>query len=257
MTFDYYQLILKLLSIKIKLMRKVLITTILLFLFFLSPKIAKAVSCQVKTPADQIFVNISTIEVECTGLQANKRYIAKVFRSDEINSWLHASGHCTQANDSGKATFVIPPRHVAVEYTVVIAEPSGILWTGHCNPTYSHNEHWRGSFSVNPPTTVTIQTCPSGLGEGMVTALGCIPTKPDKFVIWFLQKAIGLGGGIAFLLIIWGAFTIITSAGNPEKLNNGKEIIVSAVSGLLMIIFSVVLLKIIGVDILGIPGFGK
>ena len=61
-----------------------------------------------------------------------------------------------------------------------------------------------------------------------------------------------MGSGLAFLLSLWGGVTLILGAGNPEKMNEGKEIITSAVSGLLFIIFSVVLLRIIGVNILGI-----
>lgn len=66
----------------------------------------------------------------------------------------------------------------------------------------------------------------------------------------------GIAGGIAFLLILFGGFQIITSAGNPEQLNAGKELISSAIAGLLLIIFSILLLKIIGFNILGIPDFG-
>jgi hypothetical protein len=46
----------------------------------------------------------------------------------------------------------------------------------------------------------------------------------------------------------------MSSAGNPERLTGGKEIITSAIAGLLLIIFSTIILKIIGVDILKIPG---
>ena len=67
----------------------------------------------------------------------------------------------------------------------------------------------------------------------------------------------GLAGGIAFLLILFGGFQILTSAGNPEKLNEGRELVSSAVAGLLLIIFSVFLLRLIGYDILRIPGFGR
>lgn len=91
---------------------------------------------------------------------------------------------------------------------------------------------------------------------GAWTALGCISVEPSGFVAWLLQKVIGIAGGIAFLLIIYGGFQILTSAGDPEKLNTGKDIVVSAIAGLLMIVFSVLLLKIIGYDILRIPGFG-
>lgn len=85
-----------------------------------------------------------------------------------------------------------------------------------------------------------------------MTALGNIPTEPDILVKWILCNAIYIGSGLAFLLSLWGGVTIILGAGNPEKINEGKEIIGSAVSGLLFIIFSVFLLRLIGVDILGI-----
>lgn len=91
---------------------------------------------------------------------------------------------------------------------------------------------------------------------GVWTALGCVNTKPEDFVAQLLGWVIGIGGGIAFLLIVFGGFQIVTSSGDPEKLNSGKEIIVSAITGLLMIVFSVILLHLIGVDILKIPGFG-
>jgi len=90
------------------------------------------------------------------------------------------------------------------------------------------------------------------------TALGCIPTNNlNSFAGWILGKIIFVASGIAFLLMAFGAFQIITSAGNPEKVQAGKELITSCVSGLLFIILSLFLLKLIGVDILHIPGFGE
>lgn len=90
---------------------------------------------------------------------------------------------------------------------------------------------------------------------GIWTAIGCIPATPNGFVQRILPFAIGIGGGIAFLLMLFGGLQIMTSAGNPEKLNAGRELVTSAIVGLLLIIFSVFLLKLIGADILGIPGF--
>lgn len=98
--------------------------------------------------------------------------------------------------------------------------------------------------------------CPGGK-QGVLTAIGCIPTEPSAFVQGFIKVAIGAGGGIALLLMIYGAFQMITSAGNPDGVKKGSEQITSAVIGLLFIIFAVMLLKIIGVDILQIPGFEK
>lgn len=102
--------------------------------------------------------------------------------------------------------------------------------------------------------------CKDGLGEfagnpGSWSVLGCIPTFPDKFIQWLLEKAINIVGGLAFLMILFGSFKVATSSGNPEALNEGKDIIFAALAGLIFIVFSVVLLKIIGADILQIPGF--
>lgn len=93
-------------------------------------------------------------------------------------------------------------------------------------------------------------------GKGVNTAIGCIPTDPQGFIAKFLGFAVGIAGGVAFLLILFGGLQILTSAGNPEKMNAGKELVTAAISGLLLIVFSVFLLRLIGYSILGIPGFG-
>jgi hypothetical protein len=94
------------------------------------------------------------------------------------------------------------------------------------------------------------------LNDGCVsTAIGEVNISSGDFVAKFFSIGIGVGSMIAFLLILFGALQMMTSAGNPEKLNAGKELVTAAITGLLFIIFSIFLLRIIGVDILGIPGF--
>lgn len=98
--------------------------------------------------------------------------------------------------------------------------------------------------------------CDPGKSQ-LETAVGCIPLNDvNQFTKWFLGWAIGIAGGIAFLLILFSGFQIMTASGNPEKLQNGRELLTAAISGLILIIFSVFLLKLIGVTILQIPGFG-
>ena len=100
-------------------------------------------------------------------------------------------------------------------------------------------------------------SCSSCMSDGkhVWTAIGCLPTDSGVFITTLLSIGSGIAGGIAFLLIIIGGFQIITSAGNPERLNEGKEVVVSAIVGLLFVVFSVFLLRLIGFDILRIPGF--
>lgn len=106
---------------------------------------------------------------------------------------------------------------------------------------------------TNQPHKVVI-FCDSD--KGVNTAIGCIPITPSGFITKFLGLGTGIAGGIAFLLILFGGFQILTSAGNPEKLNGGRELVSAAISGLLLIIFSLFLLRLIGFSILGLPGFG-
>jgi len=86
------------------------------------------------------------------------------------------------------------------------------------------------------------------------TALGCIPTDSTELIKWAFPYLLGFGGLAAFLLIVFAGIQIMTSSGNPEKLKAGKELITSAVTGLIFIILSLFLLRVIGVDILHIPG---
>lgn len=88
--------------------------------------------------------------------------------------------------------------------------------------------------------------------EGLDTAIGCIPTDPSEFIYVFRSILIGIGAGIAFLLMIVGAFFVLSSQGVPERLQRGKEIFTGAIIGLLLIIFSVFILDLIGIDILGL-----
>lgn len=114
-----------------------------------------------------------------------------------------------------------------------------------------------GDAACNSVTDATLKrTCEECFdGGGAWTAFRCLGgDSPSEFVADFIKLGTGLGGGIAFLLILFSGFQRITSAGNPEKLHEAKELMTAAISGLLLIIFSIFLLRLIGVDILQLPG---
>lgn len=95
------------------------------------------------------------------------------------------------------------------------------------------------------------------IGTQIDTAIGCIDFQDTvTFTGTILKWLVGIGGGVAFLLILSGAFTIMTSSGNPERLKQGQDVITAAVSGLILLIFSIFILKFIGIDILGLGTFG-
>lgn len=97
-------------------------------------------------------------------------------------------------------------------------------------------------------------------GNGINTAIGCVPVLGDTtgtaFAGFILGWAVGIGGGIAFLLIVYAGFMIMSSQGNPERLKAGQELLTSAISGVVLLVLSVFILNVIGVKILQIPGFG-
>lgn len=91
---------------------------------------------------------------------------------------------------------------------------------------------------------------------GVWTGIGCVYTDLRSFIQETVFKlGIGLAGGFALLCIIYAAFQMQSSQGNPEKLKKAQEMITSCIMGLMLIIFSVFILRLIGVNILQIPGF--
>lgn len=90
-----------------------------------------------------------------------------------------------------------------------------------------------------------------------LTAIGPIRTSPSDFIKNVLQLIFGLAGGILVIFLIINGYRLITSQGDPEKVKEARESITSAIAGLLMIIFSLALLQLVTVEILGLPGFGK
>lgn len=118
------------------------------------------------------------------------------------------------------------------------------------------------SIAFIKPGSVLAGDEPLGSGgcetDEVNTAIGCIPISDTSALIGFiLGWAIGIGGGIAFLLILFAGFQIMTSSGNPDRLKAGQELMTSAIAGLILLIFSVFILKVIGVDILNLPEFGQ
>lgn len=106
------------------------------------------------------------------------------------------------------------------------------------------------------PANTRVNCVASDGTQGVNTALGCISfdATGGGFVRSLLGIIIGLGGGVALLLILYGVFIITTSAGIPEKLKEGKELITSAIAGLLFIIMAIFLMNLIGIQLLAIPG---
>jgi len=102
-------------------------------------------------------------------------------------------------------------------------------------------------------SAVTLSTCPNGICH---TALGDLPTNLSALLTKVFSIALSIAGVVALGLIIASGYRLMISQGNPEQVKGAREQLTAAIVGLLFIIFSLVILQVIGVNILNIPGFG-
>jgi hypothetical protein len=91
-------------------------------------------------------------------------------------------------------------------------------------------------------------------GKGIWTGLGCFysdaPTFIQRTLLGFM---VGLAGIVALLCIMYSAFILQTSRGNPERIKKAREYLTNCILGLIIIIFSIFILRLIGIEILRIP----
>ena len=92
---------------------------------------------------------------------------------------------------------------------------------------------------------------------GIWTGVGCIPySDPAETVRSLISIGLGISGGVVVLMSLAGAFLLSTSQGEPKRVDEANSLITSAVAGILFIIFSVTILRFIGVNIFRLPAFG-
>lgn len=92
---------------------------------------------------------------------------------------------------------------------------------------------------------------------GIWTAVGCIKNDPQTIVQTAIKIGLMISGGVALLMIMAASFSLSTSQGDAKKTAEAKEMVTSAVIGIIFIIMSVTILELIGVKIFQIPGFGE
>ena len=159
--------------------------------------------------------------------------------SQEVNAQLFTC--CNDSSECGGKTCITDPSQVPAWCT------QGEKKKGVCQNTI---------FTTPSPVSAGTGIFCNGTTNKLNTAIGCIDISNSTELIGFILKwAIGIGGGVAFLLILYSSFMIMTSQGIPERLKAGQELLTSAVMGLILLIFSVFILELIGISILNIPGF--
>ncbi len=94
-------------------------------------------------------------------------------------------------------------------------------------------------FALAPVALAQFST-PSAGGTGLPNE-----TRFSDFVMRIINIALAVAGLIAVLFLIIGGFRYITSAGNEETAESAKKIIINAIIGVVVIILSFVIVRVI------------
>lgn len=89
------------------------------------------------------------------------------------------------------------------------------------------------------------------------TAIGSIKVDVTGFIARLFSIVLSIAGVAAISLIVYSGYRLLISRGNKEMIQGARETLTAAIVGLLFIVFSLVILSVIGGDILKIPGFGN
>ena len=66
-----------------------------------------------------------------------------------------------------------------------------------------------------------------------------------QIFINYYERVLGIVGSLALLMFIYGGFMFLISSGNSEKVTQAKQIIVSAVIGLVIVFASYMIIQFI------------
>ncbi len=95
------------------------------------------------------------------------------------------------------------------------------------------------SLAIAPVAFAQFQT-PTAQGTGLPN-----DNSITEFIMNIINIALTVAGLIAVLFLIIGGFRYITSAGNEETAESAKKIIINAIIGIVIIILSFVIVRVI------------
>lgn len=78
-----------------------------------------------------------------------------------------------------------------------------------------------------------------------LSGVRCDNTDLTGIIIKILNFALGIAFLIAVLMLVFGGFRYITSAGNEETASKGKQTIVNALIGIAIVILSYVIVQVV------------
>jgi len=92
-------------------------------------------------------------------------------------------------------------------------------------------------FALSLNVALAGATLENPLGEGV--------TDPREIIGNIIKAMLGITGSLALAVFIFGGFTWVISAGNEEKIEKGKKMVMWAAFGLAVIFFSYAIVNFI------------
>ncbi len=96
------------------------------------------------------------------------------------------------------------------------------------------------NFLVNKVYASTAITPPIGL-TNFSDLIACV----IKYFVWYIAPL------IVVIMVLWGAFQILTAGGEPENFANGRKTIVYAIIGYVLVIIAAGLVAIVQFSLTG------
>lgn len=116
-----------------------------------------------------------------------------------------------------------------------------------CNPSQDILSPFCYQLIGDPPNT------PHGY---IYTAFGCFPYQPKGFASKTLVWGTVLGAGFSFLVLLFAAFQLATSGGDKSKIQAARELVIAALTALVLFAIAVVLLNFLGIKVLNLVSLG-
>jgi succinate dehydrogenase hydrophobic anchor subunit len=91
---------------------------------------------------------------------------------------------------------------------------------------------------------------------GTQTFFGCLPNSPNGLVAFIVRLITGLAVIITFLIILINLLQIISNSTNPDIIIKSQKKMTSAIITLVVILFTITILNIIGIQIIGLDAGG-
>jgi hypothetical protein len=97
----------------------------------------------------------------------------------------------------------------------------------------------------DPATTTSLQTVSLNNPLGNVTT-------PQQLIGKVISAVLGIVGSLALLMFIFGGLTWMTAAGNEKKVTQGRDILMWAAVGLIVIFISYAAVRFLLGEVLGV-----